>query len=341
MPALPRAEAAAPACAPTAATTMAGRSRRSRRSNSDLLNPDVIWMPLTRWAATTPRDTSSTARWRRRAMLDLGVVLVGAVGANRRRAPAASGRRSASRPDSRRAGGGDDGRVAVGGAAAQAGRLDSGRRRQRGARRRRRALQRRTHRRDRDGRARRVRDAHRRGSAGAGRHHPDPQRVRRAARRRRQRRVPAASTSCNSRSWEASTPAWCSASTRRASACSRSARRRRKGNELTRESHRLLKASLAAVHRQRRGARRLPRTGGRDCLRRLHRQRGAEDQRGARRPDRGTVAHGVERDHGLLGARRRAVARRQRHRHRRPRPIERQGRAQWRDRWRTGSRRTA
>ena len=66
-----------------------------------------------------------------------------------------------------------------------------------------------------------------------------------------------------------------------------------KGNELTREAHRLLKASPRVVHRQRRSARRLQRPGGRHRLRRVHRQRGAEDQRGARRSDRRSAERGT------------------------------------------------
>ena len=56
-----------------------------------------------------------------------------------------------------------------------------------------------------------------------------------------------------------------------------------KGNELTREAHRLLKAAPTELHRQRRGARNLQRRRRRDRLRRLHRQRRAEDERGAGR----------------------------------------------------------
>ena len=130
-----------------------------------------------------------------------------------------------------------------------------------------------------------------------------------------------------------------------------------KGNELTREAHRLLKAAPLALHRQRRGARRLQRRGRRHRLRRLHRQRRAEDQRGAGRGGRGAAARGaVEHDHDagriaadaaraaalpparrLLGVRRRAAARRRRHRHRRPRPVERARRCATPSRWRTGS----
>ena len=62
-----------------------------------------------------------------------------------------------------------------------------------------------------------------------------------------------------------------------------------KGNELTRDAHRLLKAAPRGVHRQRRGARRLHGAGRRDRLRRLHRQRRAEDQRGAGGGGRGAA----------------------------------------------------
>ena len=116
-----------------------------------------------------------------------------------------------------------------------------------------------------------------------------------------------------------------------------------KGNELTREAHRLLKASplpfIGNVEARDvySGARR------RDRLRRLHRQRRAEDQRRAGRDGRGAAERGVvEHDHDarriaadaarvaafpparrLLRVRRRAAARRRRRRHRRPRPVER------------------
>ena len=59
-----------------------------------------------------------------------------------------------------------------------------------------------------------------------------------------------------------------------------------KGNELTREAHRLLKAIVAPLHRQRRGAGDLQRRGRRGRLRWLHRQHRVEDERRARRDRR-------------------------------------------------------
>ena len=54
-----------------------------------------------------------------------------------------------------------------------------------------------------------------------------------------------------------------------------------KGNELTREAASAAEADVAEFYRQRRGPRRFSRQRGRDRLRRLHRQHGAEDQRRA------------------------------------------------------------
>ena len=77
---------------------------------------------------------------------------------------------------------------------------------------------------------------------------------------------------------------------RRASGCSRSARKKRKGNELTREAHQLLKASALDVHRQRRGPGHLYGRRRRDRLRRIHRQRRAEVERRPRRDGRSPAA---------------------------------------------------
>ena len=217
-------------------------------------------------------------------------------------------------------------------------RVDPGRRRDGGARRGGGAVQRRPHRRDRDGGARRVRHAARRRSSGAGGDDSDPRPARGPARRRRQRRVPAAAPPAVRGDGQRLR----AGRARHRDAARRAAVDRRGGDQGQRADARGAPAAegvAAVVHRQRRGARRLPRPGGRDRLRRVHRQRRAEDQRGARRSDRGAVERGVERDHRLLRVRRRAAARRRRRRHRRPRPVERQGRAQRRASWRTASRR--
>ena len=66
-----------------------------------------------------------------------------------------------------------------------------------------------------------------------------------------------------------------------------------KGNELTREAHQLLKTAPIRFRRQRRRAARLCGRRRRDRLRRLHRQRHAEDQRGARRCRPDAVARGT------------------------------------------------
>ena len=79
---------------------------------------------------------------------------------------------------------------------------------------------------------------------------------------------------------------------RRASACSRSARRRARAPTSPARCSRCSRSRRPQLRRQRRGARRLQRHGRRHRLRRLRRQRGAQVRRGAGRDDRAHAARG-------------------------------------------------
>ncbi len=78
-----------------------------------------------------------------------------------------------------------------------------------------------------------------------------------------------------------------------------------KGNDLTRQAHRLLEGERAELHRQPRGARRLRGRRRRDCVRRVHGEHRAQGERGPRGDDR--------------------------------RPAARSGRRAWATSWRRGS----
>ena len=126
-------------------------------------------------------------------------------------------------------------------AAPEAARVDQGRRRSGPRRPGRRAVQRRPYRRVGDGRARGVRPPARRGSPGAGHHHPDP------PRRPRSCSTPAPPSGAGRRT-SSSSPSW-ARPTRASRSVSPSPRvgllsvgeEESKGNELTREAHQLLK----------------------------------------------------------------------------------------------------
>ena len=202
------------------------------------------------------------------------------------------------------------------------------RRRRRRARRSRGALQRRAHRSHRDGGACRVRHVAGRGSAGAGGDDSDAGAVPPCC----STSVPASSagrsTSCNSPSW--------AASTRRVALGIDAPRigllsigeEATKGNELTRESHRLLKASMPSF---------IGNVEARDVY------RGQADvivcdgftgnvalkiSEGLVEVIEGLLRNELSVVTGLRRARRRAASRRQRRRDCRPRPIQRQGCAQ-------------
>ena len=167
------------ASAPTAATTAAARRGRSTKSSDparESLNPDpMIWIAVDAMGG----DDAPAPRRRRRAGRGARTSISasrssGRRGAHRRASSPGIPTSIATRvrvvdaPDVV-----DDGGIAGGGAAPQAGRVDPGRGRIGGARRGGGAVQRRAHRRDGDGGARRVRHAAGRRSAGAGRDDSD------------------------------------------------------------------------------------------------------------------------------------------------------------------------
>ena len=248
-----------------------------------------------------------------------------------------------------------DGGTGGRGAAPQAAGVDP-RRRGGGARRaRRRALQRRPHRRVGDGGARGVRPAAGRRSAGAGDDHPDAPRGRRCCSIRARRSNAGRSISCSSRSWA-------SAYARVALGCPIAARRAALGRR-GREQGQRADARGAPAAQGGAGSTSSATSKGRDVyagrrrrdrLRRLHRQRHAEDQRGAGRDGRDAAARRAVVDvrhagrlpalapgvpplpqaRRLLRVRRRAARRPQRPLHRRPRPLVAEGGAQRRRAWR-------
>ena len=122
--------------------------------------------------------------------LDLGLLLAGPADVDSRRARETSRRRTVQHPHPRRARCHRHGRGAGGRAAAQAARVDSCRGRRGGQRRGLGARERGSHRRDGAVRARRVRHAAWRRSAGAGGDHSIGRSPRHSARRRRQRGMP-------------------------------------------------------------------------------------------------------------------------------------------------------
>ena len=303
---------------------------------------------MTPWAAMTRRGTSSTARSRRR-----GISISAWRWSARPRVLEAelarhAGVDSRARPHRRRARRGGDGRVAGGGAAAQAAapRSRSPPRRWRAARRRRCSAP-----------ATPARRSWRRTARSACCRASIARRWRRRFRRARRPAVlldVGASVECRPQhllQFAVMGSVYARVAfgiERRASACCRSARKRRKGNELTREAHQLLKASpldfIGNVEARDvysgqadvivcdgfTGNVALKISEGlvevvEDLL-----QRGAvEHVHDARRIAADAAgAAALPPPRRLLRIRRRAAARRRRRRHRRTRPVEREGRAQ-------------
>ena len=294
VPALPRAEAAAPRLRQLRLLprTPGARGRRGQRCSTENRTGSSDVFPMIWIAVDAMGGDHAPPSRRRRAG---GRASFRSRRAARRPDVAARGRaRPASRRSmadrvrgGRRARRRGDGGVAGRGAAAQADGVDQGRRRVRGARRgRRRSSARATP-------ARRSWRPIRRSAccrASIGRRWPPPFRrgpsAGHPARRRRQRRVPApASAAVRGHGQRVR-----ARGVRHRLAAGRPAVDRRRGDQGQRADARGAPAAqgvAARLHRQHRGARRLQRRRRRHRLRRLHGQRGAEDQRGAGRRGRG------------------------------------------------------
>ena len=219
--------------------------------------------------------------------LQIGLLLVGARdgdrGASSRAIPA---RRRSTSQIARHARVDRDGRAGGGGAAAQAPRVDPARGGSGAERPRRCAVQRRAHGRVGDGGAR-ARSAGCRASTGRrSRRSSRPGGVRPSCSIAAPPSNAGRSTSCSSRSWVRRMRALALGCESPRVGLLSVGEEESKGNELTREAHRLLKSAPVRLHRQRRGPRRVRRRRRRHRLRRLHRQRDAEDQRRARRDRR-------------------------------------------------------
>ena len=134
------------------------------------------------------------------------------------------------------------------------------------------------HRGDRDGGAHRAWADRGRGTAGAGGDHPDQAAPGGPARRRRQRRVPARPSGAVRRDGDG-VRTDCAGTGAAARGAAVDRRRRVQGQRADARGASAAEEGAGPLRRQRRSARCLCRRGRRDRLRRLHRQRRAQDQR--------------------------------------------------------------